>query len=308
MDKPYPHLPVLYQEILTALQPHSPGRYVDCTLGAGGHAQGILKVSAPDGELLGFDLDPEAIEIASRRLAVFRHRVTIVRANYTSLKSELHRLGWKQVQGVVFDLGVSSMQFDRPERGFSFREDAPLDMRFDIANGRSAAYLVNTLGEKELADILWRHGEERLSRRIARAILRNRPITTTRELAELVRREHGGKVSRIHPATRTFQALRIAVNRELDALEDVLPQAIEVLAPHGRLSVIAFHSLEDRIVKQFFQRESRDCICPPEQPACTCKHRASIRVITKHPITPSESELKINERARSAKLRVAEKL
>ncbi|MGB8253561.1 MAG: 16S rRNA (cytosine(1402)-N(4))-methyltransferase RsmH [Anaerolineaceae bacterium] len=308
MDKPYPHLPVLYQEILTALQPHSPGRYVDCTLGAGGHAQGILKDSAPDGELLGFDLDPEAIEIAGRRLAVFRHRVTIVRANYTSLKSELHRLGWKQVQGVVFDLGVSSMQFDRPERGFSFREDAPLDMRFDIANGRSAAYLVNTLGEKELADILWRHGEERLSRRIARAILRNRPITTTRELAELVRREHGGKVSRIHPATRTFQALRIAVNRELDALEDVLPQAIEVLAPHGRLAVIAFHSLEDRIVKQFFQRESRDCICPPEQPACTCKHRASIRVITKHPITPSESELKINERARSAKLRVAEKL
>jgi len=308
MDKPYPHLPVLYQEILTALQPHSPGRYVDCTLGAGGHAQRILEASAPDGELLGIDLDPEAIEIASRRLAAFGQRATIVRASYTSLKIELHRLGWNQVQGVVLDLGVSSMQFDRPERGFSFREDAPLDMRFDTANGESAAYLVNTLGEKKLADILWRHGEERLSRRIARAILRNRPITTTRELAELVRREYGGKVSRIHPATRTFQALRIAVNRELDALEDVLPQAIEALVPHGRLAVIAFHSLEDRIVKQFFHRESQDCICPPEQPVCTCKHRASIQVITKHPITTSESELEINERARSAKLRVAEKL
>lgn len=308
MDKPYPHLPVLYQEILTALQPHSPGRYVDCTLGAGGHAQRILEASAPDGELLGIDLDPEAIEIASQRLAAFGQRATIVRASYTSLKIELHRLGWNQVQGVVLDLGVSSMQFDRPERGFSFREDAPLDMRFDTANGESAAYLVNTLGEKKLADILWRHGEERLSRRIARAILRNRPITTTRELAELVRREYGGKVSRIHPATRTFQALRIAVNRELDALEDVLPQAIEALVPHGRLAVIAFHSLEDRIVKQFFHRESQDCICPPEQPVCTCKHRASIQVITKHPITTSESELEINERARSAKLRVAEKL
>jgi 16S rRNA (cytosine1402-N4)-methyltransferase len=308
MDKATPHLPVLYQEILTAIQPHSSGRYIDCTLGAGGHAQGILEASAPDGELLGFDIDPDAIEIASRRLAIFGRRATIVRANYTSLKSELHRLGWKQVQGVVLDLGVSSMQLDRPERGFSFREDAPLDMRFDIANGRSAAYLINTLGEKELADILWLHGEERLSRRNARAIVRNRPITTTHELAELVRREYGGKVSRIHPATRTFQALRIAVNRELDALEDVLPQVVDVLAPQGRIVIIAFHSLEDRIIKQFFQFESRDCICPPEQPTCTCKHRARIRIITKHPVTPGDAELEMNVRSRSAKLRVAEKV
>jgi 16S rRNA (cytosine1402-N4)-methyltransferase len=308
MEKIYPHLPVLYQEILSAIQPQSPGRYIDCTLGSGGHAQGILEACAPYGRLLGFDLDPEAIAITSQRLRVFGERVTLVNASYTSLLSEIHRLGWQTVSGVMLDLGVSSMQFDQPKRGFSFREDAPLDMRFNPSNGESAAYLVNTLGEKELADILWRDGEERLSRRIARSIVRNRPITTTRELAELIRREYGGTPTRIHPATRTFQALRITVNRELDTLEDVLPQAVQALASGGRLAVIAFHSLEDRIVKQFFQRESKDCICPPEQPACTCRHRASIRVITKHPITPGESELQANERARSAKLRVAEKL
>jgi 16S rRNA (cytosine1402-N4)-methyltransferase len=308
MDTTFPHLPVLYQEILTAIQPQSPGRYVDCTLGAGGHALGILTASSPDGQLLGFDLDPAAIAIASERLKAYAARTILVKASYTGLESQLKQLGWDTVQGVVLDLGVSSMQFDRPERGFSFREDAPLDMRFDPTRGQSAADLLNTLKEVELADILWRYGEERLSRRIARTIVANRPVKTTRQLAELVKREYRGKGGHIHPATRSFQALRIAVNHELEALEQVLPQAVKALAAEGRLAVISFHSLEDRIVKQYFQRESQDCICPPEQPACTCGHRASLKVITRHPLTPSGSELDINERARSAKLRVAEKL
>ncbi len=308
MDEPYPHLPVLYQEILTAIQPRSPGKYVDCTLGGGGHAQGILEQSAPDGRLLGFDLDPAAIEIAGRRLKSFGNRVLLRHASYTGLQGELEKLGWQPVEGILLDLGVSSMQFDRPERGFSFREDAPLDMRFNPAEGPSAADLVNTMTEADLADILWRYGDERLSRRIARQIVAHRPLSTTRQLAELVKREYGGKPGHIHPATRTFQALRIAVNHELEALEEVLPQAVSALAPAGRVAIISFHSLEDRIVKQYFQRESQDCICPPEQPLCTCGHRASLKVITKHPITASGSELENNDRARSAKLRVAEKL
>jgi len=308
MDTTYPHLPVLYQEILTAIQPRPAGRYVDCTLGAGGHALGILEASSPDGQLLGFDLDPAAIEIATERLKGFGTRAILVRASYTGLTDQLKQLNWEAVQGVILDLGVSSMQFDRPERGFSFREDAPLDMRFDPDRGRSAADLLNSLNEVELADILWRYGEERFSRRIARAILANRPVMTTRQLAELVKREYHGKAGHIHPATRTFQALRIAVNSELASLEAVLPQAVAALAGAGRLAVISFHSLEDRIVKQYFQHESQDCICPPEQPVCTCGHRASLKVITRHPLTPSGSELDTNERARSAKLRVAEKL
>ncbi|MBN2256884.1 MAG: 16S rRNA (cytosine(1402)-N(4))-methyltransferase RsmH [Anaerolineaceae bacterium] len=308
MNTTYPHLPVLYQEILTAIQPKTPGLYVDCTLGAGGHARGILEMSSPGGQLLGFDLDPAAITIATERLKDYGTRAILVKASYTCLSEELKRLGWQAVQGVVLDLGVSSMQFDQPERGFSFREDAPLDMRFNPDQGQSAAILVNKLGESELADILWRYGEERYSRRIARAIVANRPVETTRQLAELVKQEYRGKVGHIHPATRTFQALRIAVNGELEALEAVLPQAVQALAAGGRLAVISFHSLEDRLVKQYFQLESKDCICPPEQPLCTCSHRASLKLITKHPLTPSGSELDINERARSAKLRVAEKL
>jgi 16S rRNA (cytosine1402-N4)-methyltransferase len=308
MDMTYPHLPVLYQEILMAIQPRSPGKYVDCTLGAGGHALGILEQSTPDGRLLGFDLDPDAIEIAGQRLMRFGERAVLLHASYTGLSRELEKLGWRSVEGILLDLGVSSMQFDRPERGFSFREEAPLDMRFNPNEGLSAADLVNTLDETDLADILWRYGEERSSRRIASQIIAHRPLRTTRQLAELVKQEYGGKPGHIHPATRTFQALRIAVNAELEALEEVLPQAVGALAPGGRVAIISFHSLEDRIVKQYFQRESQDCICPPEQPICTCGHRASLKVITKHPVTASGSELENNDRARSAKLRVAEKL
>lgn len=303
-----PHLPVLYQEIIHALSPHSPGRYVDATVGAGGHAWGILNASHPQGLLLGLDLDPQALEIASQRLSAFESRVTLRQASYTTLTHQLADLGWESVDGIVIDLGVSSMQIDTPERGFSFLADGPLDMRFSPQQPTSAADLVNTLPENDLADLIYRYGEEKLSRRIARAIVQARPLHTTADLAELVLRAAGGRRGRIHPATRTFQALRIAVNQELQAVEEFLPQAIQALAPGGRLAVISFHSLEDRIVKQYFRQESRDCICPPDQPVCTCGHKASVLDLTRHPIEATSEEASTNPRARSAKLRIVEKL
>lgn len=302
-----PHRSVLYHQIILALRPFSPGRYVDATLGAGGHAAGILTASSPDGKLLGFDLDPVALELAARRLSGFGDRAVLVQASFTRLGAELERIGWEHVDGIVIDLGVSSMQLDRPERGFSFQADGPLDMRFDPQGVTTAEYLVNELPETQLADLIWRYGEDHFSRRIAQAIVRARPLRTTRQLADTVVRAYGGKKSRIHPATRTFQALRIAVNEELQAVERVLPQAVQALTGGGRLAVISFHSLEDRLVKQYFRRESRDCICPPEQPVCTCGHKASIREITRRPIQAGEDEINENPRARSAKLRVAEK-
>lgn len=303
-----PHVSVLYQQTISLLRPRSPERYIDATVGAGGHAWGILEASSPDGELLGLDLDPQALALASQRLLVYKDRVTLVQASYTTLLEQMRANGWESAQGILLDLGVSSMQLDTAERGFSFLKDGPLDMRFSPQQPVSAADLVNTLPENELADILFRYGEERLSRRIARAIVRARPLYTTQELAEVVRRAAGHQSGRIHPATRTFQALRIAVNQELASLEDTLPKAIEALSPGGRLAVISFHSLEDRIVKQYFRRESRDCICPPGQPVCTCGHKATIREITRHPVEAEEEEKTSNPRARSARLRVAEKL
>ena len=302
------HQPVLYHETIQALNPQRGGRYVDCTVGAGGHAYGILEASSPDGLLLGLDLDPQALTLAQRRLVPFGKRVTLKRSSYTDLRRVLETLGWESVHGILLDLGLSSMQLDTPERGFSFRSDAPLDMRFDPDAPVTAADLVNTLPEGELADILYRYGEERRARQVARAIVAARPVETTRQLAEIVAKATGSGRPGIHPATRTFQALRIAVNRELDSIEQVLPQAVDVLAPGGRLAVISFHSLEDRIVKQFFRRESRDCICPPKQPVCTCGHKARITEITRRPIRPSEAEATRNPRARSSRLRVAEKI
>lgn len=303
-----PHLSVLYQEIILAIRPESPGKYIDATVGAGGHAWGILAASEPDGQLLGFDLDPQALELAHQRLARFTGRYTLVQASYTTLKDQIHKLGWQNVQGILLDLGVSSMELDTPERGFSFQHDGPLDMRFSPTAALTAADLVNTWSETDLADILWRYGEEQQSRRIARAIVQARPLTTTSQLAAVILKASQGPRGRLHPATRTFQALRIAVNEELKSLETVLPQAIQTLAPGGRLAVISFHSLEDRIVKQYFKQESQDCICPPEQPVCTCEHHASIKLITRHPIIPAEAEAQNNPRARSAKLRIVEKL
>lgn len=302
------HRPVLYHEIIRLLSPKSPGRYIDATVGAGGHAWGILDASSPEGKLLGLDLDPGALILASQRLADFPGRFTLVHASYTTLRGQMQQLEWDSVQGIVLDLGVSSMQLDTPQRGFSFLKDGPLDMRFNPSGSATAADLVNQLAERELADLIWQFGEDRNARRIARAIVQNRPYATTRQLAQTLEKAVGRSHDRLHPATRTFQALRIAVNQELKAVSEVLPIAVEALAPGGRLAVISFHSLEDRLVKQYFRRESRDCICPPGQPVCTCGHKASIKEITRHPISPAESEIGSNPRARSAHLRVAEKL
>jgi len=309
------HIPVLYHEIIHALQPRRGGLYVDGTLGAGGHAWGILQASSPDGRLLGLDLDPHALALAAEKLAPFGERAILVHASYRTLAEQLQRLGWAAVDGILLDLGVSSMQLDAGERGFSFLVDAPLDMRFDPTSPLSAADLVNSLGEAELADIIYRYGEERYARQVARAIVRSRPLHTTRQLAELVARVVGSRKTaassargggRIHPATRTFQALRIAVNDELEVLRSGLSQATSLLIPGGRLAVISFHSLEDRIVKNFFSQESRQCICLAEQLVCTCGHRATLHIITQKPITATRQAISINPRARSAKLRVAE--
>jgi len=305
----WPHEPVLYHEVIAVLKPRSGGRYVDGTLGAAGHAFGILEASAPDGQLLGLDLDPQALEIARRRLAPFEERAVIRRGSYANLLEHLRSVGWLDgVDGILLDLGVSSMQVDTAERGFSFRQDAPLDMRFDPSQPLTAADLVNSLPEEELADILWRYGEEKRARRVARAIVRHRPITTTAELAEIVAATTTSGKRGMHPATRTFQALRIAVNQELQNLERALPQAIEALRPHGRLVVIAFHSLEDRVVKRFMRSAAGFCTCPPEQPLCECDRKAVVRLIKPFPQMPSEEEIRHNPRSRSARLRVAEKL
>lgn len=298
------HIPVLLQAVLSFLQVRPGGVYIDGTVGGGGHAAAILDASAPDGRLLGIDRDPTALEVARKRLAPYGARVTLRHGSFAELA---HFAEFAPADGVLLDLGLSSLQLADPTRGFSFSQDGPLDMRFDpTGGGPTAADLVNTLSLKELTDILYRYGEERQARRIAAAIVAARPIHRTSELAALIERTVGRR-GHIHPATRTFQALRIAVNRELEALEAALPQALDLLRPGGRLVVISFHSLEDRIVKQFLHRESRDCICPPEVPVCVCGHRARVRVLTPKPVRPDNAEVTANPRARSARLRAAEK-
>jgi 16S rRNA (cytosine1402-N4)-methyltransferase len=310
------HVPVLYQSVLDALVTRPGGRTIDGTLGAGGHAQGILDASAPDGRLLGIERDTRALAVAAVRLAPYGARVTLVHASYLDIVALAHAHGFTDADGVLLDLGLSSLQLADPARGFTFQADGPLDMRFDpSAGGLTAAEIVNTWPLDEIADLLYRFGEERQSRAVARAIVQARPLQTTTELAGVVstalgarRARRAGGAGRVHPATRTFQALRIAVNNELEAVAAVLPAALEVLRPGGRLAVISFHSLEDRIVKNFFRREARECVCPPEQLICTCGHHAILREITRKPLTASEAEVRANPRSRSAKLRVAQKL
>jgi 16S rRNA (cytosine1402-N4)-methyltransferase len=305
-----PHIPVLLSPVLDGLNTAAlpDGLFIDGTVGAGGHATAILNTASNSG-LLGFDRDPRSLAIAQETLASFGERVKLVHANYNRMQEFAPQYGFSSVDGILLDLGISSMHVDEAERGFTFRNDAPLDMRFDPGSGEStAADLVNTLDEHELADIIFQYGEDRDSRRIARAIVAARPLFTTRQLADVIEKAHRGPREKIHPATRTFQALRIAVNNELVALEDVLPQTIRLLKPGGRLAIITFHSLEDRIVKQFFRDESTDCLCPPKQIVCTCGHKASIALVNRKPIAPDDSEIATNPRSRSAKLRVVEKL
>jgi 16S rRNA (cytosine1402-N4)-methyltransferase len=307
-DRPSPHLPVLYNVVLSALRPAPGCRLVDGTVGAGGHAWGLLEASAPDGELLGLDRDPAALGLAAERLKPFGARALLRHTSFAELRAAMEEVGWDQVDGVLLDLGMSSMQLEDPRRGFSFQQDGPLDMRFDPSSPVTAADLVNNLQAGELAGLLTRFGEEPRARRVAQAIVAARPITTTLRLAEVVALATGYKGGRTHPATRTFQALRIAVNDELEAIEKGLEQAAACLRAGGRLAVISFQSLEDREVKQFMRRESMDCICPPHQPTCTCAHVASLKELFRKPVTPDENEVRRNPRARSARLRVAERL
>lgn len=302
------HVPVLFQEVLDGLQVRPSGRYIDATLGGGGHAEGILAASSPDGSLLGMDRDLDAIEVARARLAPYAARVSLVHGSFGRLAEIARSHCFVPVEGILFDLGLSSLQLADPARGFTFMEDGPLDMRFDqTSNGPTAAQLVNHLPPEELTALLYRYGEERHARRIVKAIVAARPLHTTGDLVTAIEgtvRRRG----RIHPATRTFQALRIAVNEELTTLESVLPQAVDILAPGGRLAVIGFHSLEDRLVKRFMRRESQDCVCPPDFPVCICDHRATLRLIERKPIRPTADEVAKNPRSRSARLRVAERL
>jgi 16S rRNA (cytosine1402-N4)-methyltransferase len=305
----YAHVPVLLPETIEALQPSPGGRYIDATLGGGGQAETILELSGPTGALLGIDADPAALAAARRRLAPFGERLRTAEAYFDHLAPVAWQLGFDGVDGILFDLGVSSPQLDTPERGFSFQHDAPLDMRFGPGASATAADLVNSLPAAELRRIISDYGEERYASRIARRIVERRPLRTTTELARIVveatprrRQEH------LHPATRVFQALRIAVNDELERLRRALPQAVGLLRPGGRLVVISFHSLEDRIVKQFMQQEARGCSCPPELPACVCGRRPTLRLLTRKPRSASGAEVATNPRARSAKLRAAEKV
>jgi 16S rRNA (cytosine1402-N4)-methyltransferase len=304
-----PHIPVLLQPVLEGLNATAvrDGLFIDGTLGAGGHASAVLNLSSGS-RLLGFDRDPRSLAIAQETLASYGERVTFVHANYNEMGKLAPDHGFQGVDGILLDLGISSMHIDEVDRGFAFRTDGPLDMRFDPSNGQTAADLVNTYGEEELANIIYEYGEDRDSRRIARAIVAARPLTSTKQLADVIEKSHRGPREKIHPATRTFQALRIAVNDELGALQSVLPQAINLLRSGGRLAIITFHSLEDRIVKQYFRDESTDCLCPPRQIICTCGHKASIALVNRKPIAADDSEIAQNPRSRSAKLRVAEKL
>jgi 16S rRNA (cytosine1402-N4)-methyltransferase len=285
------------------------GRYVDCTVNGGGHAEAILEAASPGGSLLGIDEDPDALAMSRDRLARFGSAVALVQGNFRNVDSICRERDFEPVNGILFDLGLSSHQLASSTRGFSFRIESPLDMRFGPEQETTASYWVNEVPEEELADLIWRFGEERESRRIARAIVRGRPLTTTTQLAKAVEQAVGRRPgSQSHPATKTFQALRIAVNQELASLAEALPRAHGLLGFGSRLVVISYHSLEDRIVKQYIARETRDCICPPQQPVCTCGHKATLKSVTRGVLTPSQAEVASNPRSRSAKLRVVERL
>lgn len=310
------HVSVLLEEAMHYLAVRPGGRYIDCTTGLGGHSEAIARQLGDDGRLLCIDQDRDALEFARTRLTPFGRRVSFVHGNFRDLATLAAAEGFTGVDGILMDLGVSSMQFDRAERGFAFGLEGPLDMRMNPAGGGiTAADILNTWEERELADLFFVYGEERQSRRIARAIVQARPLTTTWELARAVEQAVGGARNRtqIHPATKVFLALRIRVNGELDSLDAVLPQAHSLLGSGtdrdgGRLVVIAFHSLEDRIVKQFMRRESTDCLCPPGLPVCRCGHTATLRDLTRRAVKPTEAEVAANPRARSAVLRAAQRI
>jgi len=306
------HTPVLLQEAVDLLAPHPGGVYLDGTLGAGGHAEEILRRSAPDSVLIGLDQDAEAVDRCRIRLLPYGNRVILRQANFKDMAEILAELGCEAVDGVLLDLGVSWFHLRTAERGFSFLLDGPLDMRMDQRGQQTAADLVNTLSRDELAKILYEYGEERKAGAIARAIEQARTresITKTVQLANIVARVFPSSWPRhMHPATRTFQALRIAVNKELESLEEGLQHGIHILKPGGRFSVITFHSLEDRIVKRAFAEAVQRCVCPPKLPVCSCNKKQELILVTRKAVKPSPEEVQDNPAARSAKLRVAEKV
>ncbi|HEY7801850.1 MAG TPA: 16S rRNA (cytosine(1402)-N(4))-methyltransferase RsmH [Dehalococcoidia bacterium] len=301
------HTPVMLEEVIAALNVRAGGRYVDCTLGGGGHAEAILERSQPGGVLLGIDADPRAIDRGNERLSRFGGAFRTVQGNFRDVGTICRQLEFVPVNGVLMDLGLSSDQLEEGA-GFSFQRDLPLDMRFG-PEGTTAEEIVNTYSESALADLIFQFGEEPASRRIARRIVEARPIRTSGQLAKAVEQAVGRRAgSKTHPATRTFQALRIAVNEELSSLSAALPQAHGLLGFGARLAVLSYHSLEDRIVKEYIRRESRDCICPPGLPECRCGHTATLRPVTRGAVAPSAAEIAANPRARSAKLRAAERI
>jgi 16S rRNA (cytosine1402-N4)-methyltransferase len=304
------HTSVLYHEVLEGLMPQPGGYYLDGTLGMGGHAWGILYASSPTGKLLALDQDPTAITIARQRLALFTERLTTVRSNFVNMKRVASQIGLQSFDGILLDLGFCSVQMNSKERGLSFQSNGPLDMRLDPDGPTKASDLINDLDQKALADLIYQYGEERYSRRIARAIVQNRPFSSAKDLGDLIARVMPKGYNRIHPATKTFQAIRIAVNGELDVLKEVLPVAVSLLKPGGRLAVISFHSLEDRMVKHFFRREMTNCLCSSDILFCRCEHQAILdrALTTRKPIIPTKAEIQRNPRARSAKLRVAVRL
>ena len=302
------HTPVMVPEIMQALKTQPGGRYIDGTLGEGGHSKSILNAVEPGGQVLGLDADAEAITVATERLMEHGDAFLAINTNFRDIRATALRYEFVPVHGVLFDLGVSSLQLDRESRGFSFRRSDPLDMRFSFDQQLTAADIVNQYAESELADLIFHLGEDRAARRIARLIVQKRPINTSLELAELIEKVSPRRGKRMHPATRTFQAIRIAVNDELSALETALEQAVSLLGQDGRLAVISYHSLEDRIVKNFIRKQASDCICPPGTPVCRCNHLATLKMISRRPLTPTDSEIETNQRSRSAKLRVAERI
>jgi 16S rRNA (cytosine1402-N4)-methyltransferase len=307
------HITVLKEEAVDGLNIRPDGIYVDCTLGGAGHSSLIASRLGEGGRLIAIDQDDIALAHAKEKLAAYKERITLVKSNFRNVKQVVTDLGLSGVDGVLFDLGVSSPQLDEGERGFSYNADAPLDMRMDRESPVTAYDVVNDWDEEELAKVIWEYGEEKFSRKIARQIVLHRqkePIKTTGQLVELIKEAIPAAARRTgpHPAKRTFQAIRIAVNDELNAFQDAVTDAIRLLNPSGRVSVITFHSLEDRICKQTFAEFAKGCICPPSFPICTCGHQPTIRLITRKPIVPSEEELANNTRARSAKLRIAEKI
>ena len=308
MAPPREHTPVLVKELVEGLGVAPGGRYVDCTLGGGGHAEAVLEASSPGGRLLGIEVDERAIPVAEQHLQRFAGSVVLVNDSFTNLHAIARHHEFTKVDGVYFDLGLSSLQLEEPERGFSFQRDDPLDMRFSQRQRRTAADLVNSGTVEELAQVLRRYGEQPRSGSIARRIVARRPIRTTGQLARLLQAAAPSRHRRIHPATRTFQALRIWVNDELAVLEQALREALVISRPGGRVAAISFHSLEDRIVKTLFQQEAVDCICPPETPVCVCGHKATVRLVARKPTVPLPHEIESNPRSRSAKMRIAEKL